>query len=137
MNQLNYAYIPIFFIAGILFVFIALFLSRLLAPSKPDPMKQVAYECGEKPVGLSWIQFNIRFYVIALAFIIFDVETILILPAIVSYVQALKQFRGPFVFIEVLFFVGVLLFGLAYLWAKGDLDWVKRIPETGGDYKEI
>ncbi len=130
MNEWNYAYIPIFLIAGALFVFISLFLSRLLAPSKPDPIKQLPYECGEKPIGLSWIQFNIRFYVIALAFIIFEVEIILILPAIVSYLSALKQFSGAFVFIEILFFVGVLLFGLAYLWAKGDLDWVKKVPGT-------
>jgi NADH-quinone oxidoreductase subunit A len=127
---LNYAYIPIFLITGVLFVFVTLFLSRLLTPSKPDPMKQVPYECGEKPIGLSWIQFNIRFYVIALAFIIFDVEVILILPAIVSYLEGVRQL-GIFVFIEILFFVGVLLFGLAYLWAKGDLNWVKRIPESG------
>lgn len=131
MNLLNYAYILIFLITGVLFVFVSLFLSRLLTPSKPDPMKQITYECGEKPIGLSWIQFNIRFYVIALAFIIFDVETILILPAIVSYLTAVKQFSGAFVFIEILFFVGVLLFGLAYLWAKGDLNWVKKIPKTG------
>ncbi len=130
MTEWNYAYIPIFLIAGVLFVFLSLFLSRLLAPSKPDPMKQTPYECGEKPIGLSWIQFNIRFYVIALAFVIFDVETILILPAIVSYIQATKQLSGAFVFIEILFFVGILLFGLAYLWAKGDLDWVKKIPDT-------
>jgi len=131
MNQFDYAYIPIFLISGALFVFLTLFVSRLLTPSKPDPMKQIAYECGEKPVGLSWIQFNIRFYVIALAFIIFDVETILILPAIVSYISAVKQIPPGFVFIEILFFVGVLLFGLAYLWAKGDLNWVKKIGGAG------
>lgn len=128
MKMLEYGYIPIFFIAGALFVFLALFLSRLLTPSKPDPMKQTIYECGETPVGISWIQFNIRFYIIALAFIIFDVETILILPAIVAYLPALKQYTGSFVLIEIVMFVGVLLFGLAYLWAKGDLEWIKKIP---------
>lgn len=127
INLINYYYVPVFIIVGFLFVFVTLLISRLLTPSKPDPMKQMIYECGEVPIGSSWIQFNIRFYIIALAFIIFDVETVLILPAIVSYNSAVKQLGGAVALVEIVIFVGILVFGLAYLWAKGDLEWVKRI----------
>ncbi|HEY4716871.1 MAG TPA: NADH-quinone oxidoreductase subunit A [bacterium] len=127
MLLFNYAYILIFILAGVLFVFFSLFLSRLLAPSTPDPKKQLTYECGEVPAGLSWIQFNIRFYIIALTFIIFDVELVLILPAVASYLPLVKQGFGFLAFLEIFIFIGVLIFGLAYLWAKGDLEWVKKV----------
>lgn len=108
---------------GVLFVGFTLFLSRLLQPRNPYPGKLSTYECGEIPVGHSWIQFNIRFYVIALVFIIFDVEVVFLFPWAVVFKQL-----GLFAFIEMMIFVGILLVGLAYVWAKGDLDWVKPQP---------
>jgi len=137
MNYTDYAYILIFLIAGGLFVFVTLLISRLIAPARPDPMKQITYECGEKPIGISWIQFNIRFYIIALAFIIFDVETILLLPPVVSYIKAMAHLPRNFVFFEILSFVSILLFGLAYLWVKGDLEWIKQVPGSKKLIKEI
>jgi len=80
----------------------------------------MAYECGETPEGSAWIQFNIRFYVFALIFIIFDVEIIFLLPWAVVFNRL-----GLFAFVEGLIFIAILVVGLAYVWAKGDLAWVK------------
>jgi NADH:ubiquinone oxidoreductase subunit 3 (subunit A) len=106
---------------GILFIIITLLISRLVRPKgKYSPEKYIPYECGEIPVGSAWIQFNIRFYVIALIFIIFDVEVIFLLPWAVVF-----KTLGGFAFIEGLIFIGILVIGLAYVWRKGDLSWVK------------
>jgi NADH-quinone oxidoreductase subunit A len=103
------------------FVGFSLILAKLLRPKgTPSPDKLATYECGETPVGIAWIQFNIRFYVFALIFIIFDVEIVFLFPWAVVF-KAL----GPFAFIEGLIFVGILVVGLAYVWRKGDLAWVK------------
>jgi len=86
----------------------------------PLPEKYTTYECGEEPVGSAWIQFNIRFYVIALIFIIFDVEVVFLLPWAVVFRKL-----GMFAFVEGLIFLAILAVGLAYVWRKGDLAWVK------------
>lgn len=114
----------VFLIVGVLFLAIALVLSRLLQPRHPSAVKLSTYECGELPVGQSWIQFNNRFYVIALVFLIFDVEIAFLFPWAVVFKQL-----GWFAFVEALIFIGILLVGLAYVWRKGDLEWDK--PETG------
>ncbi len=106
---------------ALLFVAISLVLSRLIRPKgRYSPEKYTTYECGENPQGMAWIQFNIRFYVFALIFIIFDVEIIFLLPWAVVFKNL-----GPFAFLEGLIFVGILVVGLAYVWRKGDLAWVK------------
>ena len=92
----------------------------ILRPSRYSEEKLTTYECGEDPTGNAWIQFNIRFYVFALAFIIFDVEAVFLFPWAVVY-----QNLGLFAFVEGLIFIGILMLGLAYLWAKGDLEWVR------------
>lgn len=103
-------------------------LSRLLQPRNPHPMKLSTYECGELPEGDSWIQFNIRFYVIALVFLIFEVEIVFLFPWAVVFKQL-----GMFAFVEMMIFVFILLVGLAYVWAKGDLEWDKprSVPAPG------
>jgi NADH-quinone oxidoreductase subunit A len=80
----------------------------------------MSYECGEIPEGSAWIRFNIRFYVLALIFIIFDVEIVFLLPWAVVFTKL-----GAFAFIEGIVFIGILAVGLAYVWKKGDLEWVK------------
>ena len=106
---------------AVLFLVVSLVMSRLLQyRGKYSPEKYVSYECGEDPEGSAWIQFNIRFYVIALIFIIFDVEIIFLLPWAVVFKDL-----GPFAFIEGLIFIAILVVGLAYVWAKGDLAWIK------------
>jgi len=121
---MNFGPIFIFFGAAVAVVFAALLTSRLLAPRKPNPVKLSTYECGEEPVGSPWIRFNTRFYVIALIFIVFDVEVLFLYPWAVN----LKSL-GMFAWVEMAVFVVILAIGLAYVWAKGDLEWIK--PKTG------
>lgn len=117
----DYLGVLIFLIAGFVFVGVSLFASSLVRPSKRTPEKLMAYECGENPVGSAWVQFNIRFYVFALAFIIFDVEAVFLFPWAVVFMDL-----GLFAFVEGVLFIGILVLGLAYLWAKGDLEWVRE-----------
>jgi len=117
----GYASVLLFMVVGVLFLVVSLVMSRIFRYTGPyTPEKYLSYECGEKPEGDAWIQFNIRFYVIALIFIIFDVEIIFLLPWAVVFKQL-----GMFAFVEGLIFIGILAVGLAYVWAKGDLAWVK------------
>lgn len=120
----DFATALIFMMMAAAFVGITLVISRLLQPRHPTPGKVATYECGELPVGSSWIQFNIRFYVIALVFIIFDVEIVFLFPWAVVFKEL-----GLFAFVEMAIFVVILLVGLAYVWRKGDLEWDK--PRTG------
>ena len=130
MQLVDYLGVLMFLIAGAAFVGVSLTVSSLVRPSKYSKEKYIPYECGEDPVGSSWVQFNIRFYVFALVFIIFDVEAVFLFPWAVVY-----QNLGFFAFLEGLIFVGILVLGLAYLWAKGDLEWVRsedRAPHHSG-----
>lgn len=125
----EYGKILIIVLVGIILVSMTIFLGRLLAPHKPNPIKNSTYECGEVPVGSSWVQFNPRFYVIALVFLLFDVELIFIFPwATVfgqgEFIQADMRW-GWFTILEMSLFIGVLILGLVFVWLKGDLEWVK------------
>ncbi len=124
---MSFTPILIFFIAGAAFVVAALLASRLLAPSKPNPIKNSTYECGEEPVGTPWIRFNTRFYVIALIFLVFDVEVLFLFPWAVS----LKKL-GLFAWVDMAVFIVILGVGLAYVWGKGDLDWVRPKDSSSG-----
>lgn len=117
----GFADVFLFLVVGFLFLAVTLLLSRLIqARGKQGADKYMSYECGEVPEGSAWIRFNIRFYVFALIFIIFDVEVVFLLPWAVVFKKL-----GAFAFIEGLIFIGILVVGLAYVWKKGDLEWVK------------
>ena len=92
----------------------------VLRPSRHSEEKLTTYECGESPTGSAWIQFNIRFYVFALIFIVFDVEAVFLLPWAVVFRRL-----GLLAFLEGLVFIGILVVALAYVWRKGDLEWVR------------
>ena len=92
----------------------------VLRPSRFSEEKLTTYECGENPQGSAWVQFNIRFYVFALIFIVFDVEAVFLLPWAVVFKSI-----GPVAFVEGLIFIAILVVGLAYVWRKGDLEWVR------------
>ena len=95
--------------------------------------KLTSYECGELPEGSAWVKFNIRFYIIALVFLIFDVEIVFLFPWAVVY-----QELGLLAFIEAFLFVLILVVGFAYVWVKGDLDWVKMNVKYGkGRYANL
>lgn len=114
----------IFILLGIIFVIITLFLSKLVRPNRPTLEKLKVYECGENPEGSPWVKFNIRFYVVALIFLIFDVEVVLLFPWALVY----KEF-GVYGFVAGLIFLLVLGLGMAYEWRKGDLEWAHPTPK--------
>jgi NADH-quinone oxidoreductase subunit A len=156
-------YMALFVVVAVFFVFIHLVAGRFIRPVKPDPEKLTIYECGEPTIGSSWIQFDLRFYVVALLFVIFDVEVAFFFPWAVVFgkVNALANPNleseqrviisqdlvppdpqrpdtlkpqlsagdatqlGWLAFVDLLVFFGVLLVGFAYLWRRGDLDWVR------------
>jgi NADH-quinone oxidoreductase subunit A len=101
------------------------FASVLLAPKKPSHLKSTPYECGELPVGSAWSAFNIRFYVVGLIFIIFDVESVLMFPVAAIFRELIEMGEGGYALIIFLSFISVLIEGIAYCWKKGDLNWVK------------
>jgi NADH-quinone oxidoreductase subunit A len=115
--------------------------SRLLRPSRPEGMKDSTYECGEPPIGSSWVRFDMRFYSVALIFLIFDVEVALIYPWALVYRRLVQAPHGWFAFAEMFFFVLVLGIGLAYVWVKGDLSWNKEVaaqePDRGDVYGDL
>ena len=130
--SLNFATAFIFVVVGIVFAGIALGVAKLLRPSNPSPAKLTTYECGELPRGSSWIRFNVRFYLVALFFIIFDVEIIFLYPWAVVFKQLFPvPGLGALVFWEMIIFLAILAVGLAYIWVKGDLDWVKSLIDRG------
>ncbi len=120
-------YGPIFICIAfsVLFVTLSLLISRWLAPRMPDRLKAVPYECGETPVGSPFIRFNPRYYVFALAFLIFDVEIIFMLPCAAVFSDWVAQNMGLVALIEILTFASFLVLGLAYVWRQGDLVWVQ------------
>ena len=91
-----------------------------LRPSRYSEEKLTTYECGEDPTGNAWIQFNIRFYVVALIFVVFDVEAVFLLPWATVF-----RDLGLLAYVEGLVFIGILMVGLGYVWKKGDLAWVR------------
>jgi NADH-quinone oxidoreductase subunit A len=117
----------------VLALFLAAFhlaLGSFLRPANPEARKLTTYECGEPPTGSAWINFNIRFYLIALVFVIFDVEVAFIYPVAVVFRDWVLKGQGLFALAEVLLFLGILSVGLVYVWAKRDLEWVKRVPQA-------
>jgi NADH-quinone oxidoreductase subunit A len=165
-------YLLLFTGVGAAFIFVNLMVGKLIRPAKMNAEKGTIYECGEPTVGSAWVQFDLRFYVVALLFVIFDVEMAFFFPWAVVFgkavdladpnlpvaqraeivsalprsepmtadqLQSLYQQRPDLVeqataggsnlawvaFFDVLFFFGVLLVGFAYLWKRGDLDWVR------------
>lgn len=121
----NFAQVLVLSIVGVLFVFGALFAGRFVRPKNPGAVKSETYECGEVAKGSAWVNFNLRFYILALVFVVFDVEVALIFPVAVAYKGWITLGSGALALIEILIFVLVLVVGLAYAWAKKDLDWIK------------
>lgn len=113
----------VFILVGIAFVGIAIFLAYLIRPKRPTTEKQTTYECGENPIGSPWQKFNIRFYVVALIFLIFDVEVVMLFPWAINY-----RDYGFYGFLVGAIFLIVLFIGMIYEWRKGDLEWDRSDP---------
>jgi len=105
-------------IGGFILVFTALVATKLLGPFARERGKGVSYECGMLPIGRNWAQIHIRYYMIAILFLIFDVETVFIFPWAITFLSL-----PDFVFYEMLVFVGILALGLGYAWKRGVLEW--------------
>ena len=151
-------YLLMFTAVGVVFLLGTLLLGKLVRPKLPNPEKNAIYECGEPTIGSSWIQFDLRFYVVALLFVIFDVEVAFFFPWAVVFgktarvadpsaatvQEPLSELGFPppdpaaieatqtaahnlvwIAFFDLLVFFGVVLVGFAYLWKRGDLDWVR------------
>ena len=124
----------LFIVGGVGFLMITLFVGKLLRPTNPTPEKQTTYESGEEPSGTAWGQFNVRFYVVALIFLLFEAELVFLFPwaTVFGDEQMMKEtdgLWGKFSMIETFIFIGILLVGLAYVWAKGMLEWVRPKPK--------
>jgi NADH-quinone oxidoreductase subunit A len=127
----------LFIVGSIIFLIGGLITAFLLRPNRPNFEKLSTYECGEDPTGSAWGQFNVRFYVIAIIFILFDVELVFLFPWATVFgqkglIEATDGLWGWFSLMEMFIFIFLLALGLAYAWAKGHLDWVKpkvEIPQ--------
>ncbi len=125
----HFATVLVLGIVGALIVAAMLGLQKLLAPRNPYARKLTPYECGEPPTGNAWINFNVRFYLIALVFVVFEVEVAFIYPVAAVYLAWVRGGLRLRAFAEIALFLGILFVGLAYVWAKRDLEWLKRLPE--------
>ncbi|WP_255150448.1 NADH-quinone oxidoreductase subunit A [Halorarius halobius] len=108
-------------------------ISSLLRPSVPEQGKSAVYESGEVPTGDTRIRFNIQYYMVALLFVIFDIETVLIFPWTVIYRDAVQQFGMGQALLPMLVFIGVLVVGLAWAWRNGAVQWVKSPRASAPD----
>jgi NADH-quinone oxidoreductase subunit A len=114
----QWIYVGLFFIVGLIIPVGAIAAAWILGPKKPNPIKQTTYECGIETVGESWVQFKAQYYIFALVFLIFDVETVFLFPWAVKIGQL-----GLFAVVEGIIFILILIAGLVYTWRKGMLEW--------------
>ena len=119
----EFSHVFAFFVLAIIFTAGGIVTNMIIRPKKPNTLKLSSYECGEDPIGSGWIKFNIRFYIVALIFILFDVEIVFLFPWALVYKQ-----MGWLAFNEMVAFLAILVVGFAYAWVKGDLDWVRPKP---------
>jgi len=126
----EFGQVLLFLIAGILFLSLSFLVAQLVRPNRPNEQKLETYESGEQPIGTAWSQFNIRFYIVALIFILFEVEIVFLFPwaTVFANKELLSQTDGAwgwFALTEMIIFILILALGLAYAWVNGLLDWVK------------
>jgi len=121
----DFANVLVYIVISIGFIFGSLTIGRILRPHRPTPEKLTTYECGEEAIGSAWIQFNVRFYIIALIFLIFDVEIAVLFPWAVIFRK-----MGLLALAEIFLFLGILVVGFAYVWVKGDLEWLRSLGEV-------
>jgi NADH-quinone oxidoreductase subunit A len=130
----EFGQILIFLIGGILFLSVSFLVARLIRPNRPNEQKLETYESGEEPISTAWSQFNMRFYIVALIFILFEVEIIFLFPwatvfADKKLIHETNGAWGWFALTEMIIFILILALGLAYAWVNGLLDWIKPVPK--------
>ncbi len=116
LNQ--WVFIGAFLAIAWVFPLAPILINKFVAPSRPSPSKLDTYECGVETVGDTWVQFKVQYYLVALVFLVFDVEMVLLFPWAIAYNEL-----GMFAFLAGAVFVFLLLEGLVYAWRKGALEW--------------
>ena len=129
MNSLadfNLAYLSVaIFLAVVIVVGTTLaVLGVLIRPNKPSAMKSIPYESGVPPVGRARERYSVRFYIIAMLFVLFDIEAIFLYPWAINFDGFVRRGDGAFILVEMLLFIFIIVLGYAYAWRKGALDWV-------------
>lgn len=130
-NLSEFGTILIFILGGLVFAIVMLFVAKLLRPNRPNYEKLTTYESGEDTVGSAWGQFNLKFYIVALIFLLFEVEIIYLFPWAIIFgdkemIEGTDWQWAWFAMAEMFIFIFVLALGLVYAWRKGYLDWVKQ-----------
>ena len=115
----DWLFIGLFLLIGIVFPAVPVTLAYIVGPKKPNPLKYETYECGIETVGEAWVQFKIQYYIFALVFVVFDVETVFLFPWAVKYGEL-----GLYGLVTMMVFLGILLVGYVWLYKKGALEWV-------------
>jgi NADH-quinone oxidoreductase subunit A len=124
---IEFANVLIFALLAAAFLLVTLTIGRVLRPSMPNAAKGATYECGEQAVGSGWFNFNPRFYLVALVFLIFDVEVAFTYPVATVFQRWVARGDGATAFVEIVLFIAVLFLGLIYVWRRGDLDWLRSL----------
>lgn len=114
----EFAVIGIFILGGVIFSILGVITSWLFSPKSSNPVKESIYECGVETQGQTWIQFKINYFLYALIFVAFDIETVFLYPWAVAFKSV-----GLFAFIEMIVFIAILAVGLWYAWKEGALEW--------------
>jgi NADH-quinone oxidoreductase subunit A len=124
---IEFASVLIFVLLAAVFLLVTLTVGRFLRPSAPSLAKGETYECGEHAMGAGWFNFNPRFYVVALVFLIFDVEVAFTYPVATVFTRWVRRGDGAVAFIEIALFIAILAVALGYVWRRGDLDWIRTL----------
>jgi NADH-quinone oxidoreductase subunit A len=125
----DFGAVLVFAIVAVGFAFGGITLSRLVGPRIPNADKATIYECGERPIGVAWFNFNPRFYLVALVFVIFEVDIALTFPVVAIYRSWVETspLMAWVALCELVLFTAILAIGLVWVWAHGDLEWVKNL----------
>jgi NADH-quinone oxidoreductase subunit A len=121
-----------FAVVSVGFALASITLSRFVGARVPNAEKATIYECGERPIGVAWFNFNPRFYLVALVFVIFEVDIALTFPVVTVYRDWVAAANTSFAWIafgELFLFTAILVVGLVWVWAHGDLEWVKELDK--------
>ncbi len=128
-NLFDYAPIGIMFLVAIGFAVSQLLVTQLIGPRKRTATKLMPYECGKDPIGSARDKYSIKFYTVAVIFLLFDIEVLFMIPFAVAFKYLLEQEKisgiafGAVAFVEIMVFIATLIVGYIYIWKKGTFDW--------------
>jgi len=143
-SLMEYAPIGIMFLVALGFALSQLLVTQLIGPRKRTATKLMPYECGKDPVGSARDRYSIKFYTVAVIFLLFDIEVLFMIPFAVAFKALLDQEKnsgiafGTIALVEILVFIGTLIVGYIYVWKKGTFDWgIQARVEARAEAKEM